>query len=43
MENREEYKGYYKQVVLYLLDYPLDIPDQYEILQEVYDQITKTD
>ena len=36
-------KDGFKQVVLYLLDYPLNIPDQYEILQEVYDQITKTD
>ena len=29
----------FKQVVLYLLDYPLDYTDQYEILQEVYKQI----
>lgn len=41
MENREEYKGYYKKVVLYLLDYPLNIPDQYEILREVYEEINK--
>ena len=33
----------FKQVVLYLLDYPLNIPQQYEILREVYNQITKTD
>lgn len=39
---KEEKEGF-KKVVLYLLDYPLDLPDQYEILQEVYDQITKTE
>ena len=33
----------FKNVVLYLLDYPLDIPDRYEILQEAYNQITKTE
>lgn len=33
----------FKQVVLYLLDYPLNLPDQYEILREVYNEITKTD
>lgn len=33
----------FNKIVLYLLDYPLEIPDQYEILQEVYKQITKTD
>ena len=33
----------FKQVVLYLLDYPLNIPQQFEILREVYNQITKTD
>lgn len=33
----------YKKVILYFLDYPLDIPNQYEILQEVYNQITKGD
>ena len=31
----------FKKVVTYLLDYPLNIPDQYEILREVYDEITK--
>ena len=31
----------FKQVVLYLLDYPLNLPDQYEILNEVTDKITK--
>ena len=30
----------FKKVVTYLLDYPLNIPDQYEILREVYDEIT---
>ena len=40
---RDKDKNEFKKVVLYLLDYPLNIPDQYEILQEVYDQITKTD
>ena len=29
----------FEKVVLYLLDYPLNLPDQYEILREVYDQI----
>lgn len=43
METREEYKEYFKKVVLYLLDYPLNIPNQYEILTEVYEEITKTD
>ena len=33
----------FKQVVLYLLDYPLNLPNQYEILREVYEEITKTD
>lgn len=33
----------FKQVVLYLLDYPLNLPDQYEILNEVLEEITKTD
>ena len=33
----------FKQVVLYLLDYPLNLPDQYEILNEVWEEITKTD
>lgn len=31
----------FKQVVLYLLDYPLNLPNQYEILKEVYEEITK--
>ena len=34
-------KDEFKKVVLYLLDYPLDIQNQYEILQEVYEEITK--
>ena len=33
----------FKQVVLYLLDYPLNIPQQFEILREVYNEITKSD
>lgn len=33
----------FKQVVLYLLDYPLNLPNQYDILREVYDEITKND
>ena len=32
-------KDEFKKVVLYLLDYPLNLPDQYEILQAVYDKI----
>lgn len=31
----------FKQVVLYLLDYPLNLPNQYDILKEVYEEITK--
>ena len=31
----------FKKVVLYLLDYPLGYPDQYEILNKVYEEITK--
>ena len=38
-----EDKDGFKQVVLYLLDYPLNIPQQFEILREVYNEITKTD
>lgn len=34
-------KDGFKKVVIYLLDYPLNLPDQYEILQAVYDEITK--
>lgn len=37
--SKPEDKEGFKQVVLYLLDYPLDYTDQYEILQEVYKQI----
>lgn len=33
----------FKQVVLYLLDYPLNLPSQFEILREVYNEITKSD
>jgi len=33
----------FKRVVLYLLDYPLNIPQQFEILREVYNEITKSD
>lgn len=33
----------FKRVVLYLLDYPLNIPSQFEILREVYNEITKSD
>lgn len=36
-------KDRFKKVVLYLLDYPLNLPDQYEILNEVYKEITKSD
>ena len=36
-------KEAFKQVVSYLLDYPLNLPDQYEILNEVYKEITKSD
>lgn len=42
LENRDDYKEYYTKVVTYLLDYPT-APDQYEILKEVYNQITQTD
>lgn len=31
----------FKQVVKYLLDYPLNLPNQYEILREVYEEINK--
>ena len=41
--SKENDKKGFKQVVLYLLDYPLNIPQQFEILREVYNQITKTD
>ena len=34
-------KDCFKKVVLYLLDYPLNIPNQYEILREVYEEINK--
>lgn len=33
----------FKRVVLYLLDYPLNLPSQFEILREVYNEITKSD
>ena len=33
----------FNKVLLYLLDYPLNIPQQFEILREVYNEITKTD
>lgn len=33
----------FKRVVLYLLDYPLNISQQFEILREVYNEITKSD
>ena len=36
----EEKEGF-KKVVLYLLDYPLNLPNQYEILTEVYEEINK--
>jgi len=42
IHSNESTKGF-TQVLLYLLDYPLDIPDQYEILREVYNEITKND
>lgn len=41
--SKPEEKIGFTQVVKYLLDYPLDLQNQYEILQEVYDQITQTD
>lgn len=41
--NDTPYKDEFTQVVLYLLDYPLGVPDQYEILREVYKEITQTD
>lgn len=31
----------FTKVVLYLLDYPLNLPNQYEILSQVYEEITK--
>ena len=40
--SKPEDKEGFKKVVLYLLDNPLDYPDQYEILQEVYKQINTT-
>ena len=36
-------KDDFKKLLLYLLDYPLNIPQQFEILREVYNEITKTD
>ena len=41
-------KYLFKELITYLLDYPLynfdkPVPDQYEIVQEVYNEITKTD
>ena len=41
--NTPEEKEGFKKVVLYLLDYPLNIDNQFEILREVYDQITITE
>ena len=38
---KENDKKGFKQVVLYLLDYPLNLPNQYEILREVYEEINK--
>lgn len=31
----------FKKLLLYLLDYPLNLPNQYEILSQVYEEITK--
>lgn len=36
-------KEEFKQVILYYLDYPLNIPSQFEILEEVYKEIIKLD
>lgn len=41
-------KYLFKELITYLLDYPLynldePVPDQYEIVQTVYEEITKTD
>lgn len=36
-------KDDFKKLLLYLLDYPLNIPSQFEILREVYNEITKSD
>ena len=41
--NTKESINGFEKVVLYLLDYPLNLTDQYEILKEVYNQITQTD
>ena len=38
----KENQEYFKQVVTYLLDYPLP-PENHEILRGIYDEITKTD
>lgn len=38
----ETEKANFKQVVLYLLDYPTT-PENHEIIKEVYNEITKTD
>ena len=38
----KEEETYYKQVVTYLLDYPME-PENHEIIQQLYNQITKTD
>lgn len=37
--NVTDNKKGFKQILTFLLDYPLDLPDQYEIVQEVYDKI----
>ena len=41
--NKKNNPDEFKKVVLYLLDYPLNIDNQFEILREVYNQITETD
>lgn len=41
--NNSTSRAGFKRVVLYLLDYPLNIPQQFEILREVYNEITKSD
>ena len=40
--NTKESINGFEKVVLYLLDYPLNIDNQFEILREVYDQIIIT-
>ena len=41
--SKPEEKEAFKQLVLYLTDYPINIPNQFEIMKETYKRITETD